>query len=160
MTGLAGSVYVLDSTVFINRIDVEGVTVPGVLDEIEEDGARLFLETHQPEVELPGEGFVGEARGAADGTGDLRVLSETDLNLLGLAVSLRDRGEEPIVVTDDYAVQNVCASLGIGFESILQDEIDEEIEWEWFCPSCGRVSGSLEEECPVCGTELKRRAKG
>ncbi|MBS1263505.1 MAG: Endoribonuclease Nob1 [Methanonatronarchaeales archaeon] len=150
---------VLDSMVFVEGVRVDGVTVPSVVDEILEERTRLFFDTHRPEVRAPDEFFVDKAREAADSTGDLPVLSGADLEVLGLALELRDEGEEPVIVTDDYAVQNVASVLGVEFRPVEQRGIEEVLEWQWFCPGCGRVFGEVEEmeTCPVCGSDLKRR---
>jgi UPF0271 protein len=91
-------------------------------------------------------------RDFAEETGDLDVLSETDVAVLALAGD-----EEAKLVTDDYAMQNVAAGLGVEVEGFAKDGISEEREWIWYCPACGEHEGDRKGECPVCGAELKRR---
>jgi UPF0271 protein len=88
----------------------------------------------------------------AEETGDLDVLSETDVAVLALAGD-----EEAVLVTDDYAVQNVAKGLGVEVRGHAKEGISEEREWIWYCPGCGQHEGDRKGECPVCGTELKRR---
>jgi len=151
----------LDSAVFVEKVEVDGgVTVPSVESELVDSGTRLFYDTHRPEVRLPVERFMDEVREAARDSGDLSVMSETDVEVLALALQVREEGEEPVVLTDDYAVQNVASRLGLEFEGLGQRGIEEEFEWEWFCRGCGRVFDSRREDCPVCGSGLKRRRSG
>ena len=46
-------------------------------------------------------------------TGDFIVLSKADLSLIALAIEFKEKGCKPIVLTDDFALQNVCRILKI-----------------------------------------------
>jgi len=61
------------------------------------------------------------------------------------------------VATNDFAVQNVAEALGIEFIPVGK-RIRRKIEWEWYCPACGRRYGK-KGICEFCGTKLKRRPK-
>ncbi|PSG96050.1 DNA-binding protein [Thermoplasmatales archaeon SW_10_69_26] len=91
-------------------------------------------------------------RDYAEETGDLDVLSDTDIEVVALAGE-----EEAVLVSDDYAVQNVAKGMDIEVRGHAQEGISEEREWIWYCPGCGEHEGDRKGECPVCGTELKRR---
>jgi len=93
--------------------------------------------------------------------GELR-LSQTDRRLLALALQLRDRGLDPVVVSDDYSVQNTASKLGLGFRSRGARGIAKRLTWMTYCPGCKRTFDEDQEEnvCPVCGTGLKRKPRG
>ncbi len=82
------------------------------------------------------------------------VISETDAKLLALALDL-----EATLVTDDYALQNVAAIMGVSIRPITTEGIKEVREWEKFCPSCGRVYERKSKVCEVCGHVLSKRVK-
>lgn len=84
-------------------------------------------------------------------SGDARVLSDTDLSVIALALSL-----EGTVISDDFAVQNVCRHLKIPFRSILQKRAKKRV-WKKICSGCGAVIPENEPDCPVCGCPPVRR---
>ncbi|HEX69286.1 MAG TPA: hypothetical protein ENG10_03210, partial [Candidatus Bathyarchaeota archaeon] len=51
-------------------------------------------------------------------TGDFKYLSQADIEVLALALQLKNSGENPTVVTDDYSMQNVANKLGIEFSPL------------------------------------------
>ncbi|HDR53241.1 MAG TPA: hypothetical protein ENN60_01010 [archaeon] len=142
---------VLDAGVFVEGRVATGVTTPGVARE-----ARLPPEG-LPGVEImaPGGRWLEKARATAQKTGDLDVLSPADLEVVALALEIGG-----IVVTSDFAVQNVARAAGLEVEP-LGKSIRKGIEWAWYCPACGRTTprGGRKGECGVCGTEMKRRPR-
>lgn len=87
---------------------------------------------------------------AASRTGDIAKLSEADLEVLALAQDVKG-----CVVTDDYAIQNVAATLKIPFEVVNQAGIKEVIHWAYKCRGCGKQYKELAKECLVCGSEVR-----
>jgi UPF0271 protein len=86
-------------------------------------------------------------------TGDRASLSEADMSVIALALQL-DR----TLVTDDYAVANVAAILGVKVKpATAGKEIKETRKWIYYCSGCGRAFGASEKECPLCGNKLKRK---
>ncbi len=83
---------------------------------------------------------------AAVRTGDAGVLSATDRDILALALEL-----SAVLVTDDFAVQNVAHRLGIETQSIQQRPA-RAIRWRYRCSGCGRY-------WRVCGAPIKRKLK-
>lgn len=101
---------------------------------------------------------VEEVKEAARKTGDIHKLSDTDIKVLAKALDEIKKGNEVVLVTDDYAIQNVAMSLGIRFDGILHRQISKEFKWVKVCRGCGRRIES--EICPVCGSEaIIRRVK-
>lgn len=87
------------------------------------------------------------------------ALSRADASVLALALDLHKEGKTPIIVSDDYAVQNVAEGAGISYQSLATLGIRQKFDWTFYCPACFRRypgAGDL-EVCPVCGTKLKRK---
>ncbi len=143
--------YVLDSSAIIEGFvppgDVELYIPPGVEEEVR-DRALNF---HLYRVVSPSRYNTKLVVKAAKETGDFPSLSNVDMEVLALALQLN-----ATVVTDDYAIQNVAAHLGLEFQGLHQRGIEEVRRWKWRCTSCGRYYNHYYEECPVCGGELKR----
>jgi UPF0271 protein len=148
---------VLDSTVFFTDIPLSGdlYVSPSVISELRDIRAKSRLDTlllaglHVCE---PGGQALKNAEDAARRTGDLPVLSATDLDILALALE-----EECGIMTDDFAVQNVAIELGIPVIPVQQRSA-KRIKWRFRCSGCGRYYDK-EGECPVCGSPVKRKLK-
>jgi UPF0271 protein len=93
--------------------------------------------------------------------GDMRYLSEADLQVLALALELKGRGLSPVIVTDDYSIQNVANKIDIEFTSLMTFGIKFRFKWILYCPACYRKypPDYKSKVCEVCGTELKRKPK-
>ena len=135
---------VLDAGVFIEGTMVKGVTSRSVAEETD---VPATVRTFQPRQES-----VEAVKAAAKKTGDLDVLSGTDIDVLALAYELKG-----IVVTNDYAIQNVASKMGLPWEGTGK-KISKEIDWEWYCPACWKKYPQR-CECEVCGTATKRRPR-
>jgi len=79
--------------------------------------------------------------------------------VVALALQLAEEGSPPIVVSDDYSLQNLCRMLGIEFKPMMTKGISQEFWWFLFCPACGATyEHSLKAtECQVCGHQLRRK---
>jgi UPF0271 protein len=93
--------------------------------------------------------------------GDSFFLSETDKQVLALALDLKSSGSTPQIVTDDYSIQNVAKRMGIEFTSLATFGIRRVLEWMRYCPACHReyAANCTSTECVVCGTALKRKPR-
>ena len=159
-----GKVYVIDTSGFIVGVqftDGTMLTVPGVVDEIIDSASRLRFDLMHDaglRVEPPLGVFKDKVVSAAASTGDAIVLSQTDIEVLSKALELAQEFNV-ILITDDYAVQNVASILGIKFKPAGSSGIKKEIVWEMRCTGCGVVvkSGS---ECQICGSAIRRRRAG
>jgi len=131
-------------------------TVPGVIDEFEEGGHSFRMLQYAREaglaVMLPPDEALERVRDAARRTGDLAALSGTDVEVLALAASRDDA----VMVTDDYAMQNVARELDVRYEPVVQEGIREQFTWRYRCRSCGRWADAGTEQCPVCGGPIRR----
>lgn len=147
---------VLDASAFIKEYDTTGrtATVPRVREELTAESGYRFdaLEGSGMHVHVPDAGAIERVERAARDSGDFDALSETDVRLLAAAIEL-----DATLVTDDYAMQNVAELLSIGVDSIGQDGITEERDWQFQCVGCGRVYDDDPERCPVCGSDCTRK---
>lgn len=147
---------VLDASAFIKEYNTTGrtATVPRVREELTAESGYRFdaLEGSGMHVHVPDTTAIENVERAARDTGDFDTLSETDIRLLAATLEL-----DGTLVTDDYAMQNVAEQLSIGIDSIDQEGITEERDWEFQCVGCGRVYDDDPERCPVCGSECTRK---
>ncbi len=101
----------------------------------------------------PSPQFLERARQAYLEVGG-RGISDADLQLIATAIELSTRGKV-IVLTDDYAVQNILGFLGIEHRPVSQRGITRVFKWVKICPACGSRYDDLRlSRCPKCGTEL------
>jgi len=110
-------------------------------------------------VKTPGISFFKEVKEASKKVGDARYLSEADVEVLALALELKSAGLDPLIVTDDYSIQNVANQVGVNFASLMTYGIRLRFNWILYCPACHRKypSDYKFNFCEVCGTEIKRK---
>ncbi len=117
------------------------------------------VENRRLMVRTPRNFFLREVREASRRVGDVRYLSEADLQVLALALELKSRGLNPLIVTDDYSIQNVANQVNVNFTSLMTYGIRFRFNWILYCPACYRKypSDYKFKSCEVCGTKLKRK---
>jgi UPF0271 protein len=164
-------VVVLDTSAFLSGYDPfsandEHVTVPKVEEEILRNSMikmrfETAVESGKVKVQAPTPEAASSARMEAGRAGDVHKLSATDLQLIALALQLKNEGCSPQIVSDDYSIQNVAKHLNIDFLALATHGIKRQLEWVRYCPACFKKypSESKFKECQVCGTELKRKPK-
>lgn len=162
-------VIVLDTSAFLSGFDPfsiseEQYTVPMVKEEIMGDSmpwVRLntAVDSGKLKVRSPKRIFLNQIRTSANDVGDVFFLSETDFQILALALQLKVQGYSPLIVTDDYSIQNVANQLYIEFASLATFGIRFRLQWVRYCPACHRKypAGYKPNKCEICGTELKRK---
>jgi len=162
---------VLDTSAFLAGFDPfsvneEQATVPNVEEEIRTNSMtwvrfKTAVENGKLKVKEPSEEFLNRVKASATKVGDSFFLSETDMQILALALELKAAGYNPQVVTDDYSIQNVATQIGIEFVSLATFGIRRLLEWVRYCPACHREYPSDYDftKCAVCGTALKRKPR-
>jgi endoribonuclease Nob1 len=153
--------YVLDASAFIYGIAPGGEmeTVPAVFAEVKDERSRLKLELMEGlKVIEPDVRYVGLVAEAAHATGDDQRISKADGDLLALALQEKEEGKDTILMTDDYAVQNVARRLGIRAVALRQKKSRSSVAWEKRCTGCGRTFAEG-EVCPVCGSPLRLKKR-
>jgi endoribonuclease Nob1 len=153
--------YVLDTSAFIYGIAPGGEmeTVPAVYAEVKDERSRLKLELLEGlQVIEPDRIFLDRVADAARETGDDQRLSKADGDLLALALQEKESGKDAVLMTDDYAVQNVARRLGVRAVALWQKKTRSSVAWEKRCTGCGRAVAEG-EVCPVCGSPLRLKKR-
>ncbi|HUT79898.1 MAG TPA: hypothetical protein VMZ29_01745 [Candidatus Bathyarchaeia archaeon] len=165
----ANQVYVLDASAIYNGIlahNLQGVKyVPEcVLSEIEGmlrgeaiiEEALLYEDLKIISPELP---FIRDSKQYAEETGDIQELSECDLSVIAVALSLKAQNLKAYIVSDDYDIQNLANHIGLKFRGVHWKGITSKYEYFWICPGCGFKSKKSYVECIECGTQMKKKAQ-
>ncbi|WP_297505967.1 type II toxin-antitoxin system VapC family toxin [Thermococcus sp.] len=148
-------VRVIDAAIFIQGVDVEGVTTPKVVEEVKDPESRLFLEglisAGKVRILAPSRESIEVIKDAARRTGELNELSEADIEVLALAYELKG-----VLLTDDYNLQNISKTLGLEFKT-LKRGIKRVIRWNYVCIGCGKKFEEMPPEgiCPDCGSPVR-----
>ena len=164
-------VIVLDTSAFIAGFDPLAVpekqyTVPEVKKELIAGSMpwmrfNAAIENRKLNIRNPKSSVLQEILEASRKVGDMRYLSEVDLQVLALALELKGRGLSPLIITDDYSIQNVANKIDVEFTSLLTFGIKFRFKWILYCPACYRKypSDYKFKICEICGTTLKRKPK-
>jgi UPF0271 protein len=152
-------IHIADSSLFIIGKRIEGsiITVPSVVEELRDERSRTIMELMNVRIEPPLQIFIREVKSKAGVTKDSEELSKTDIDILAKALEY-SRKEETFLISDDYAVQNTAIHLGIKVMPAGQKKIRDVLIWEKFCIGCKRRFPKG-DDCPVCGTALKKMRK-
>ncbi len=152
--------YILDTSAILSG-KIHGnklAAPPAVADEIKKGGRAWrmleYLKAAGLKIISPPDYSINEVRKAAEKTGDAASLSEADIEVLALAHYLKG-----ILLTDDYAIQNVAKEIGVEYKGMVEEGIKEKFQWKYRCKSCGRYYDKFLLHCPVCGGEIKRVRK-
>jgi UPF0271 protein len=160
---------VLDTSAFVGGFDPftvreEQVAPPMVEEEVKRNAMTLLrfstaVESGRLKIFAPEKEFMNQVKASATSVGDSFFLSETDKQVLALALEIRARGDTPQIVTDDYSIQNVAKQLGLEFVPLVTFGIKRLLTWIRYCPACHRTypANFKAKECSICGTELKRK---
>lgn len=116
------------------------------LEALMDAGILVLMDPDSKNLEL--------ATSTAKKTGDHQKLSQQDISVLALAKQL-----DAVLVSDDYAVANVAASMDIAVQSSSGKGIKQVRKWISYCSACGMAFGPDAKECRLCGNKLKRRYK-
>ncbi len=148
--------FVLDSVAFLTRRHPQSelLTVPGVEPELVNRRSREYhaqLAAAGMQVAMASETARQQVETTAQETGDGGVLSPVDTELLALALE-----RDATLITDDFAMQNVAASLGIAWLPVETAGIAKQLRWRWTCSGCRQKWDDPHGECPTCGSELRR----
>jgi UPF0271 protein len=167
---MAERALVLDTSAFVAGFDPFSIaekqyTVPTVRDEIRENSMawvrfKTAMDSGKLLMRPPKKIFMDKVKTSATIIGDAFFLSNADLQVLALALELKADGYSPLIVTDDYSIQNVANQIGIEFTSLATFGIRFRLRWIRYCPACHKKypADYKLRKCEVCGTELKRKS--
>lgn len=159
----------LDTSAFLSGFDPLSAngnqfTVPNVEQEIRPNSIvfirfRTAVENGKVKIRSPDEKFFNKIKSSANKVGDAFFLSETDLQLLALALELKELGCNPLIITDDFSIQNVATKVEIQFSSLVTYGIRRLLTWIRYCPACHKEYAADYDgtKCTVCDTDLKRK---
>jgi endoribonuclease Nob1 len=159
-------VLVLDTSAFIMGFNPtrpgEVYTVPAVEDELLR-GTMTQLRFHVNKekgkviLRFPTPRALESVEAVSARAGEKGHVSQADREVVALALDLKQDGQDPVIVSDDYAVQNMAEHLHLNYGSLANFGIAHKFDWIMYCPACHRRSRGPEKTCRICGTELKRK---
>lgn len=141
----------LDSTAFIEWSAVpkgELFVPPKVAGEAKSLESTIKIAGIQ--LKQPNGESVVKVKQQAAKTGD--SLSPADADAVALAMDLK-----AILVSDDYAAQNVAAFLGIKFLPLSKPGIKKKVIWGRKCSQCGRWL--VGDTCEICGGKARKAVR-
>ena len=165
MTNKKIEFYILDTSAILsgkpfNLENVKMITIPDIEQEIKPGGKDYqifqFLKEKGLRYQLPSEKSINEIIKKTEETGDFERLSNFDIQLLALSLDIKNQGDHPIIITDDYSIQNIANYIDIKFETISQKGITKRFKWINRCRGCGKKFKDDINICPICGAETKK----
>ncbi len=159
-------VLVLDTSAFIMGFNPSQPGENYTVDAVEEElfpGSMVQLrfqvskEKGNLTVEVPSPRARSIVDEASAKVGERGFVSQADRDVVALALDLKQSGRDPVIVSDDYAVQNLAEHLGVNYGSLANFGIVHKFQWMMYCPACHRRYKGPEKKCRVCGTDLKRK---
>lgn len=138
----------------------ESWTTDEIAEEFSKGGPsyRMFQYLREKGLSLhcPSEDALKKINTIVEKMGETLRLSDADKALLALAVDVTTiPGKKPIILTDDYSIQNIASMLSIKFQSVTQSGITKTFKWIRRCQGCGRILSDTESICPICGSKAK-----
>ena len=166
---MSDNVYVLDASAIIGGFsskESQNFITASVISEIKDFKSKLYLESAIEDGSItiiePESVDIKNVSDIIIKSGDVLRLSDVDKNLVALAFKLKREYKNPLVVTDDYSMQNVLKIVGIPYRSVLTEGINEIYGWVKICKGCKRKYPPeyVFDECEICGTRIiKKRIK-
>jgi rRNA maturation endonuclease Nob1 len=173
------SLLIFDANIFLTGLDFNLIkdiiyTTPGIIDEIKAkryseknrniiNKIQAAIDSKKLIVRSPSRAFVEQIEEKSKLTGDYKSLSEQDSELVALALELLNAnlGDNIIIYTNDYSIENLCSELNIPFSPLGKNGIRNRIYWEVYCPFCKDIRNiqDFDRQCETCGQPLKRRPK-
>lgn len=166
---MSTKVLVLDSSAFIMGYDPLTIkerqfTTPALSEELRVENVawlrfKTACEIGKLKLLTPSSKTMETVEELARNTGDLERLSEVDKEVLAVAVELKQKRLSPVIVSDDYSIQNLADQLKLEYVSLSTLGIRYRFQWLPYCPACHRKypPNTSSKTCDVCGTPLKRR---
>ena len=137
---IKNDVYVLDSSGIIGGFlskKFANFTTSQVITEIKDLKSELFLQSALENgyitIKEPESQDFKQVKKVITESGDLLRLSDVDQLVIALALTIERDGMNPIVVTDDYSIQNVLKIMGISYRSVLTKGIENIVGWIKIC---------------------------
>ncbi|MEE9410643.1 MAG: hypothetical protein V3V41_06920 [Candidatus Heimdallarchaeota archaeon] len=155
--------YILDSTTIIHYIPNEEpisknsiILLPeGLKQEIKSPQSRAALELIEADNQVvythASQESLKKIKLLARNSGDSSTLSNVDIHVLALSLDYPDS----VLISDDYAIQNICSLANIEFKPLFF-KIKSVRKYFWKCKGCGEKYSEEIAVCPECGNVVKR----
>lgn len=163
---MQSKIYVLDASAIIGGFyskETMNFTTAGVILEIKDLKSKIVLQSAIENgcitIKDPSPEGVRELETVLRESGDILRLSDVDKNIVALAVTLKNEGFKPTLVTDDYSMQNVLKIIGMPYRSVLTEGIKKIIGWVKICKGCKKEYPPEYQfdECEICGSRIIRK---
>lgn len=160
---MAQQYLVLDTTAFYAGVPYTNttenlVTTPDVISEVSNERTRTLIALSKVNVWQANPEHFKQVKDAARKSGD-NAMSKADMSVLALCLTIKGDGNEAILLSDDFAVENVASKLGIKARPLMTNGVKKVADWVYFCPACGKIYAKQRPDCLVCGTRLEKRLK-
>ncbi len=162
-------IYILDASAIIGGFyskSYANFTTSGAISEIKDLKSEILLQSAIEEghvnIDEPDNEAINEVGKTIESSGDVLRLSDVDKSIVALALKFKRKGFNPIVITDDYSMQNTLKTIEIPYESVLTQGIKEIYNWVKKCKGCKKIYPSDYdfEDCEICGSPvIKKRIK-
>lgn len=162
-------IFILDASAIIGGFYSKkeaNFTTNDVILEIKDLKSSILLESAIEKgfikIREPDEKDIKDIDAIIKDSGDILRLSDVDKNIIALALKYKKKGFKPLVITDDYSMQNTLKTINIEYRSVLTDGIEEVINWVKKCKGCKKIypSDYQYEDCEICGSPiLKKKIK-
>lgn len=161
---------IIDTTAFVMGYEPTNIvdnqySVPTISKELIPNSTpwirfKIALESRSLKIRAPIKKYIDDVKKIVAKIGYTTRLSEVDTEVLALALELRDEEVEPVIISDDYSIQNIAEKLQIQYISLSTRGIRYQFEWSLYCPACHRrypptITLTI---CENCGNILKKRA--
>lgn len=159
-------VYILDASGLINGFyskDSVNLMTSSTVNEIKDINTEILLENCIREgiikIEDVDYSTDEEIKKVLLDSGDFTRLSQTDKDIVALALKHKREGDDVITVTDDYSMQNTLKLLNLRFKSVRTKGIKSTIQWKKVCKGCRKEypADTKLDECDICGSPIIRK---
>lgn len=133
-------------------------TVGEVIEEIKDPLSRAAYENlssaRKIKVAEPSANSVRKIAEAAAEEDLLEALSTADKKLIALALDLKKKGYDVVLITDDSYIHRLAVKLGIESRGARRNTPRAFRPRLYICRVCGYRSKRRAEKCPQCGSKL------
>lgn len=133
-------------------------TVREVIDEIKDPWSRAIYENaasaYRVSIVEPSGESIEKALKAALEEDLVEALSDADKKLLALAIDLKERGYDVLLITDDSYLHRLARKLGVESRGARRSTPRSFKPRLYFCEVCGYKTRKRVEACPQCGSRV------
>lgn len=155
---------VIDSGIFMNISYLPGIEgdiyIPSsILEEVKSYSAKNVMDlalANQKILSLqPEETYIKKIKEIARSMGQTR-LSQQDIEVLALALSLSEH-DEVMIITDDYGLKNIAHELKMKTKGMKTSKGDRKRKYTFICLACDSKFNFSIDECEICGHNKFKR---